>query len=217
MRRAPRRWRMTIPTGRRCRLPHDWASRAAVRRDRQASRRAIAPRGIGWYRRTLRLDPADRGKTIELQFDGIATNATVWFNGSVVAHNWCGYNSVYIDLTPFARFGDELNVDRGPRRCARRWRAGGTKAPGIYRHAWLVRACAGRDRHRRRARAIRAAARTARWQRAGRGDARPASSERRSRVDGRGRRCSIPTGERGRAGAQAAATVAAARAARPRR
>ena len=96
------------------------------------------PKGIGWYRKSFTLPESDRGKYIELQLDGIATTATVWFNGNVVRHNWSGYDSAYIDLTPFAHYGGEANV------VAVRvdssvlqgwWYEGG----GIYRHTWLVK------------------------------------------------------------------------------
>lgn len=119
------------------RLPHDWAAAQPFVRTANVSQ-GYRPRGIGWYRRALRLDPADRGKTIELHFDGIATNATIWVNGSLAAHNWSGYNSVYVDLTPFARFGDETNmiVVRADADAKEGWWYEGA---GIYRHVWLVR------------------------------------------------------------------------------
>ncbi|TGX54316.1 glycoside hydrolase family 2 protein [Sphingomonas gei] len=119
------------------RLPHDWAAAQPFVETANVSQ-GYRPRGIGWYRRTLRLDPGDRGKAIELHFDGIATNATIWVNGSLVAHNWSGYNSVHVDLTPFARFGDETNIIavRVDANAKEGWWYEGA---GLYRHAWLVR------------------------------------------------------------------------------
>ncbi|PSJ39845.1 beta-galactosidase GalA [Allosphingosinicella deserti] len=119
------------------RLPHDWAAAQPFEKTANVSQ-GYRRRGIGWYRRILQLDPADRGKTIELHFDGIATNATIWVNGSVVAHNWSGYNSIHVDLTPFARFGDEENVIaiRVDADAKEGWWYEGA---GLYRHAWLVR------------------------------------------------------------------------------
>ena len=69
------------------RVPHDWASFQPFVETANVSQ-GYRPRGIGWYRRTIRLDPADRGKAILLQFGAIATHATIWVIGSVVAHNW---------------------------------------------------------------------------------------------------------------------------------
>ncbi len=119
------------------RLPHDWASAQPFEQSANISQ-GYRKRGIGWYRRTLRLDPADRGKTIALQFDGIASNATIWVNGSVVAHNWSAYNSVTIDLTPFARFGDDVNVI-AVRVDATAMEGWWYEGAGIYRHVWLIR------------------------------------------------------------------------------
>jgi beta-galactosidase len=118
-------------------LPHDFVVEGPFEETANVAQ-GYRPKGVAWYRRTLRLDPADQGKHLELQFDGIATNATVWVNGNVVAHDWSGYSSLYIDITAFARFGDELNaiavrVDSDP--LEGWWYEGG----GIYRHAWLVK------------------------------------------------------------------------------
>ena len=119
------------------RLPHDWAAAQPYVHGANVSQ-GYRPRGIGWYRRTLLLDPADRGKTIELQFDGIATNATIWVNGSVVAHSWSGYASSHADITPFATYGDEPNVI-AIRVDASAWEGWWYEGAGLYRHAWLVR------------------------------------------------------------------------------
>ncbi|SEN12388.1 beta-galactosidase [Sphingomonas gellani] len=119
------------------RLPHDWAATQPFVQSANVSQ-GYRPRGIGWYRRVLTLDPADRGKRIELHFDGIATHATVWINGSEVAHSWSGYSAVVIDMTPFARFGDEENVIaiRVDAEAMEGWWYEGA---GLYRHTWLVR------------------------------------------------------------------------------
>jgi beta-galactosidase len=117
-------------------LPHDWAIEAPV--DPQANiAQGYRRRGVGWYRRTLRLDPELQGKYLEIDFGAIATNATIWINGTIVDRNWSGYNGIRVDLTPFARFGDQLNtiavrVDAEP---MEGWWYEGA---GIYRHVWLA-------------------------------------------------------------------------------
>ncbi len=121
-------------------LPHDFVVEGPFEETANVAQ-GYRPKGVAWYRRTLRLDPSDQGKHLELQFDGIATNATVWLNGNVVAHDWSAYSSLYVDVTAFARFGDELNaiavrVDADP--LEGWWYEGG----GIYRHAWLVKRAA---------------------------------------------------------------------------
>lgn len=118
-------------------LPHDWAVDMPFDKDANPSQ-GYRRRGFAWYRRTLRLEPEDRGKYLELQLGAIATNATVWVNGSVAAHNWSGYNSISIDLTPTARFGDQLNsiVVRVDAEKMEGWWYEGA---GLYRHAWLAK------------------------------------------------------------------------------
>ena len=91
------------------RLPHDWAIAHPIEAD-QNDAWGYRRRGIGWYRRTLRLEEGWRGQYLELQLGGMATNATVWFNGIPVAHSFSGYVQQNIDITPYARFGDEPNL-----------------------------------------------------------------------------------------------------------
>lgn len=118
-------------------LPHDWAIEGPFDQNANLSQ-GYRPRGFGWYRRQFKLDPSDRGRHLELQFDGVATHCTVWFNGTVVHRNWCGYTSFYIDITPFAQFGDHANtiVVRVDANAMEGWWYEGA---GIYRHTWLVK------------------------------------------------------------------------------
>jgi beta-galactosidase len=118
-------------------LPHDWAVENPFD-STENSNQGYKKRGIGWYRRNFKLDRSDRGKHIELQFDAIATNCTVWFNGTIVHRNFCGYTSFYIDITAMAKYGDDLNniairVDANPQEGW--WYEGA----GMYRHTWLVK------------------------------------------------------------------------------
>lgn len=119
------------------RLPHDWASAQPFVQSANVSQ-GYRSRGIGWYRRSFRLAEADRGQRFELQFGGIATACTIWFNGSVVARNSSAYNSILIDITPFARFGEADNVIsiRVDADVMEGWWYEGA---GLYRHVWLAR------------------------------------------------------------------------------
>lgn len=118
-------------------LPHDWAIEGAI--DSTANlAQGYRKRGFGWYRRSFKLDPKDRGKNLELQFDGIATHCTVWLNGNVVHRNWSGYTSFYIDITDMVKYGDELNVI-SVRVDAVDQEGWWYEGAGIYRHTWLVK------------------------------------------------------------------------------
>ncbi|MEO7100596.1 MAG: beta-galactosidase GalA [Luteolibacter sp.] len=118
-------------------LPHDWVVEQPFD-EKALKQQGYRPRGIAWYRRTFKLPASDRGRNIELQFDGVATHCTVYFNGSEVHHNWSGYSSFYINPTPMARYGDDINtiaVRVDAEDTEGWWYEGG----GIYRHTWLVK------------------------------------------------------------------------------
>ncbi len=89
-----------------------------------------------WYRKTFKLSPEDKNKRITLIFDGVATHATVYVNGCLMKHNFCGYTTFEVDITDVVDFGEtenllavyvETNSHEGW------WYEGG----GIYRHVWL--------------------------------------------------------------------------------
>lgn len=118
-------------------LPHDFVVEGPFDPNENVDQ-GYRPKGIGWYRRRFRLPTSDIGKHLEVQLGAIAVNATVWFNGNVVLHNWSAYSTPYIDITPFARFGDQENViavrvDSSP--FEGWWYEGG----GMYRHTWLIK------------------------------------------------------------------------------
>lgn len=122
---------------RRLDLPHDWAVEGPFDPKENISQ-GYRPRGISWYRRYLRVDETDRGRHLELDFDGIATHATIWVNGNEVVHNWSGYNSTYLDITPYLFYGDRLNTI-AVRVDADAMEGWWYEGAGIYRHTWLVK------------------------------------------------------------------------------
>ena len=118
-------------------LPHDWAVEGPFDPNANISQ-GYRPRGASWYRRYLRVDASERGRHFELQFDAIATHSTVWVNGNVVSRNWSGYNSSYIDITPYLRYGDAMNTI-AIRADANPMEGWWYEGAGMYRHAWLVK------------------------------------------------------------------------------
>jgi beta-galactosidase len=122
---------------RRLDLPHDWAVEGPFDPAENASQ-GYRARGIGWYRRYLKLPPSDRGRHIELQLDAIATYSTVWVNGILVNRNWSGYNGRDIDITPYLRYGEDVNTI-AVRVDADAMEGWWYEGAGIYRHTWLVK------------------------------------------------------------------------------
>ncbi|MDP9173915.1 MAG: DUF4982 domain-containing protein [Planctomycetota bacterium] len=118
-------------------LPHDWAVESAFDPAANLSQ-GYRQRGYGWYRRYFNLDEADRGKHLEIQLDGVATYSTVWVNGFIANRSWCGYTSAYIDITPFARYGNQANTI-AVRVDADSMEGWWYEGAGIYRHTWLVK------------------------------------------------------------------------------
>jgi len=121
-------------------IPHDWALGQPFDRTQNIDQ-GFRRRGIGWYRRTFALDPSDRDLDLQLQFDGIATHATVWINGTLAHRNFSGFTGFTIDFGPFAMFGEDLNT------IAIRVDADATEGwwyegAGLYRHAWLLKRAA---------------------------------------------------------------------------
>lgn len=118
-------------------LPHDWAIEGRVDSTANLSQ-GYYNRGIGWYRRRFKVSEEDKGKHFELQFDGISTYTTIWVNGTILHRNWCGYTSMYIDVTPYITYGDNINTIavRVDADAQEGWWYEGA---GIYRHTWLVK------------------------------------------------------------------------------
>jgi beta-galactosidase len=136
------------------RVPHDWAVglpfAKPVAPAPKESEDAVAAHGfkaigrdhpensIGWYRTAIAIDPADRGRSLWLEFDGVFRDCIVFVNGYIVASNDSGY-------APFAvPIGDFLDYDGGPNVVTVRVDASlgegwFYEGAGIYRHVDLVR------------------------------------------------------------------------------
>ena len=122
---------------RRVDLPHDWVVEGPFDAAQNKSQ-GYRPRGIGWYRRYFTLPASDRGRHLELQLDAVATHSTVWINGIVVNRNWSGYNGRAIDITPYVRYGEEVNTI-AVRADAEPMEGWWYEGAGMYRHTWLVK------------------------------------------------------------------------------
>jgi beta-galactosidase len=93
--------------------------------------------GIGWYRKSFTFPGVARqmGSRVELRFDGVFHNATVWLNGVQLGTHAYGYTPFSFDLTPHLHAGTNViavKVDNTVPDA--RWYSGS----GIYRHTWLT-------------------------------------------------------------------------------
>lgn len=117
-------------------LPHDWGIEGPFRQEYPGETGKLPWWGRAWYRRTLHIGEADRGKRIFLELDGAMSFSTVWCNGRLAGGWPCGYTSYRVDLTPYLLPGDNtlaLRLDNPPE--SSRWYPGG----GIYRNVWLTK------------------------------------------------------------------------------
>jgi len=60
------------------RLPHDWAINGPYEPQGDANTGKLPWRGEGWYRKSFTLPPADAGKRVYLDFDGVMAMPTVY-------------------------------------------------------------------------------------------------------------------------------------------
>jgi beta-galactosidase len=117
-------------------LPHDWSIEGSCDRNCPAGPRGgFLPTGIGWYRKTLEVQPSWSGKQVFIEFDGIYRNSEVWINGKSLGIRPNGYIGFEYDLTPYLRAGLNMIAVRVDHTLAPsgRWYTGS----GIYRHVWL--------------------------------------------------------------------------------
>jgi beta-galactosidase len=118
------------------RLPHDWAITGPFDPDGDGSTARLPWRGVGWYRKTFTLDPADAGKRVYVDFDGVMAFPLVYINGRQAGSWDYGYVSFRVDATPYVHFGAEntIAVRADTRRHFSRWYPGA----GIYRKVTMT-------------------------------------------------------------------------------
>jgi beta-galactosidase len=120
-------------------VPHDWSIEGTFSKDNPATPGGGAlPGGIGWYRKTFTMPPADSGRLVFVEFDGVYRNSEVWLNGHSLGKRPYGYSSFRYDLTSFVKHGGQSNllavkVDNSAQPNSR-WYSGS----GIYRNVRLV-------------------------------------------------------------------------------
>lgn len=93
---------------------------------------------IGWYRRAVPVSPADKGKRLWIEFDGVFRNALIIFNGFILKRHESGYTSFQVDITDFINTDDKPNI-LTVRVDATEGEGWFYEGAGIYRHVWLIK------------------------------------------------------------------------------
>ncbi|MDD4923181.1 MAG: glycoside hydrolase family 2 TIM barrel-domain containing protein, partial [Bacteroidales bacterium] len=92
---------------------------------------------IGWYRRSFDIPASDKGKSIQIEFDGVYRNCLVWLNGHCLGRNVSGYLGFMFDVSKYLNYGGKNTL--AVRVDASRFEGWWYEGAGIYRHVWLVK------------------------------------------------------------------------------
>ncbi len=118
-------------------LPHDWVVYGDFSK-KEWDAQGYLPTGVGCYRKVFDVPAEYEGGRVELEFDGVSRNATVWLNGHLLGAHFSGYTAFSFDISDYLRYGDEgknvlfVKVD------AREYEGWWYEGAGIYRHVWLT-------------------------------------------------------------------------------
>ncbi len=106
-------------------LPHDWLIYNTL---------DLYENSCGWYCKCMVLEEEPAKERMQLRFDGVYMDSTLYVNGQKVGDWKYGYSTFDMDITDFLRKGqNELIVQVRHQSPNSRWYSGA----GIYRNVWL--------------------------------------------------------------------------------
>ncbi|WP_111709569.1 glycoside hydrolase family 2 TIM barrel-domain containing protein [Lutibacter citreus] len=118
-------------------LPHDWSIEGEYNENNpMAGQCGYLPAGFGWYRKTISVPESWKGQYVEIAFDGVFMNSTVWANGKKLGNRPYGWISFSYDISEIVQnskkitFAVRVDNDKQP---SARWYTGS----GIYAHTWI--------------------------------------------------------------------------------
>ncbi|GAA5509050.1 glycoside hydrolase family 2 TIM barrel-domain containing protein [Novipirellula caenicola] len=118
-------------------VPHDWSIEGEYRKDNpMGGTSGYLPAGIGWYRKTISIPNDWKGKHVEIAFDGVYMNSTVWANGQKLGTRPYGWSSFAYNLSDIVDAADHLTIAvrvDNEKQPSARWYTGS----GIYAHTWI--------------------------------------------------------------------------------
>lgn len=91
------------------RLPHDYCVEETPD-PRENECHGYLKRDNAWYRRSFRLEEADRGNRLCLYFEGGGTRCTIWVNGHLLLESVTATTPFEVDFTDVAIYGQQPNV-----------------------------------------------------------------------------------------------------------
>ena len=134
-------------------VPHDWAiygpfdmendiQRTAIKQDGQKAAIEHTGRtgglpfvGVGWYRTGFDVPELNSDKRVFVQFDGAMSNPEVYVNGQKAGEWHNGYNTFFLDITPYVKANNNtLAVRLNNLTQMSRWYPGA----GLYRNVHII-------------------------------------------------------------------------------
>ena len=134
-------------------VPHDWAiygpfdmendiQRTAIKQDGQKAAIEHTGRtgglpfvGVGWYRTQFNVPELTSDKQVFVQFDGAMSNPEVFVNGQKAGEWHNGYNTFFLDITPYVKANNNtLAVRLNNLTQMSRWYPGA----GLYRNVHII-------------------------------------------------------------------------------
>ncbi|OXA76715.1 beta-galactosidase [Flavobacterium aquidurense] len=115
-------------------LPHDFQFEQPW--DQTANKgRGFKALGVGWYRKTFKVDSKWAGKQIIIDFEGIMLSGEVWVNGKKIGGTSYGYLGFEANITDVIKYDtDNVVAVRATTEGGSRWYTGG----GLFRDVHLI-------------------------------------------------------------------------------
>lgn len=118
-------------------LPHDWSIEGEYKEIHpMGDQCGYLPAGIAWYRKTITVPNAWKGKHVEIVFDGAFMNSTVWANGVELGHRPYGWITFGYDISNLVAENETITIAvriDNEKQPSARWYTGS----GIYAHTWI--------------------------------------------------------------------------------
>ncbi|MGQ1784500.1 glycoside hydrolase family 2 TIM barrel-domain containing protein [Saccharicrinis sp. GN24d3] len=118
-------------------LPHDWSIEGEYDKfNPMGGTCGYLPAGIGFYRKTIDVPSEWKGNKVNIAFDGVFMNSTVWANGQKLGERPYGWISFTYDISDIVSSADQITfavrADNELQPSAR-WYTGS----GIYADTWI--------------------------------------------------------------------------------